>query len=93
VLDDHGERSNTIVELYIGLNHARILDCGDVVHVDVAGELQLRVPDFYYPDLGCWYAYHALHAMFVQSLSYWVHLFEPFHGRLYANIDIALRCP
>jgi hypothetical protein len=26
--------------------------------------LQLRVPDFYYPDLGCWYAYDALHAIY-----------------------------
>jgi hypothetical protein len=63
VLDYHGERSNTIVELDVGLDHTRVLDCGDVVHVDVAGELQLGVPDFYYPDFGCWYAYYTLHAV------------------------------
>jgi hypothetical protein len=65
VLDNHGQRPYTLVELDVRLDHARVLDCGDIVHVDVAGELQLRVPDFYYPDLGCGNADDALHAIWV----------------------------
>ena len=64
VFDDHGQRTDATIELDVGVDHARILYCGQVVHVDVAGEMQLRIPDFYYPNLSCRYTHDSLHAIY-----------------------------
>jgi hypothetical protein len=63
VLDDHGQWPDAIIDLNIQIDHARVLKRGHIVDVHVTGELQLRIPDFYYPDLGCRYADDAFHAI------------------------------
>jgi hypothetical protein len=63
VLDDHGQWAHTIVDLDIQIDHARVLESSDIVDIQIARELQLGVPDFYDPDLGCRYTYNAFHAI------------------------------
>jgi hypothetical protein len=68
VLDDHSQWPHTIIDLDVQIDHARVLEGSDVVDIHIARQLQLRVPDFYYPDLGRRDAYDAFHAIWVMSV-------------------------
>lgn len=103
MLYDHGKWPNPFVDIDIRPDHASVLERGSIIDVQVAGELKLGVPDFDNSNLGCRYAHDTFHAIcncqpnnstevkymltFVKSLSQHMHLFEPVHRRLYANVD------
>jgi hypothetical protein len=63
VLDDHGQWPHTIIDLDVQVDHARVLEGSSVVDIHIARQLQLRVPDFYYPDLGRRDAHDAFHTV------------------------------
>jgi hypothetical protein len=74
VLDNHGQWPYTIIDLDVQIDHACVLEGSDVVDIHIARQLQLRVPDFYYPDLGRRDAYNAFHAIWVMSvISRWLY--------------------
>lgn len=35
VLDDHGQRPYSFIDLNVGLNHPRVLECKGIIHVHV----------------------------------------------------------
>jgi hypothetical protein len=63
MLDDHGEWTYARINLDIEVDHSRVLKRSHVVDVHITRQLQLGVPDFYYPDLGCRYAHNPFHAI------------------------------
>jgi len=63
VLNDHCQWPNTLVDLDIHLDHARVFKSEGVVYIHVACEFEDGVPNLYDPDLRLRYAHNILHAI------------------------------
>jgi hypothetical protein len=63
MLNDHGQRPYAIIYLDIKVDHSRVLERSNIVDVHITRELQLGVPDFYYPNLRCGYTDNTFHTI------------------------------
>ena len=67
VLDDHGQRADPLVNFHIGFDHPCIFERESIIHVHVASEAELWIPNFHDRNFSMRYAHHPLHSIYVSS--------------------------
>jgi len=70
VLENHSNRSHTLVNLNISLDHACVLQRERIVYVQITRKLQLRIPHFHDGNFGMRDAHDLLHSVYGSSASY-----------------------
>ena len=68
MLDDHGQRSHSRVNLHVCPNHPSIFQSQGIVNIHITGELQLGIPYLYDRNFSLRYADYLLHAIYQSSV-------------------------